>query len=53
MRKLAFCPDPGGHALLNSSSVEMGRNARARYLELFQAGQMCASYAELYRSVLR
>ena len=32
---------------------QMGRNARARYLKLFQAGQMCASYAELYRSVLR
>ena len=32
---------------------QMGRNARARYLELFQAEQMCASYAELYRFVLR
>jgi len=31
---------------------EMGRNARARFVELFRAEQMCAAYSELYRSVL-
>lgn len=32
---------------------QMGSNARARYLELFQAEQMCAAYAALYSAVLR
>lgn len=33
-------------------AASLGEGARARYLELFQAGQMCEAFAELYHELL-
>jgi len=33
-------------------AASLGEGARARYLELFQAGQMCEAFAELYQELL-